>query len=230
MAILECKGLCKSYGAEPALDRVDLSVEPGHIVGLLGPNGRGKSTLTKLANGLLTPDAGEILIDGMAPSKETKKIVSYLPERTYFADWMTALQLLAFFGDFYDDFDRDAAVQMMQRLGIQPKQQIKQMSKGTREKVQLILVMSRKAKLYLLDEPENSLSEVYQEKLASFLYDSARFFRCQLVIATHSPVLLAMPDAKIYDLDARPVAERRWVDLPNVRALHDFFRAHEAEF
>ena len=143
----------RSHGAGPALDRVDLSVEPGHIVGLLGPNGSGKSTLIKLANGLLTPDAGEILIDGKAPCRETKKIVSYLPERTYFADWMTALQLLAFFGDFYDDFDRDAAVQMMQRLGIQPKQQIKQMSKGTREKVQLILVMSRKAKLYLLDEP-----------------------------------------------------------------------------
>lgn len=84
MAILECKGLCKSYGAEPALDRVDLTVEPGHIVGLLGPNGSGKSTLIKLANGLLTPDAGEILIDGMAPSKETKKIVSYLPERHLF--------------------------------------------------------------------------------------------------------------------------------------------------
>ena len=145
MAILACKGLCKSYGAEPALDRVDLSVEPGHIVGLLGPNGSGKSTLIKLANGLLTPDAGEILIDGKSPCRETKKIVSYLPERTYFADWMTALQLLAFFGDFYDDFDRGAAVQMMQRLGIQPKQQIKQMSKGTREKVQLILVTSRSA-------------------------------------------------------------------------------------
>ena len=93
MAILECRGLCKSYGAEPALDRVDLAIEPGRIVGLLGPNGSGKSTLIKLANGLLTPDAGEILIDGMAPSKDTKKIVSYLPERTYFADWMTALQL-----------------------------------------------------------------------------------------------------------------------------------------
>ena len=97
MAILECRGLCKSYGAEPALDRVDLAVEPGRIVGLLGPNGSGKSTLIKLANGLLTPDAGEILIDGMAPSKGTKKIVSYLPERTYFADWMTALQLLDVF-------------------------------------------------------------------------------------------------------------------------------------
>ena len=106
MAILECRGLCKSYGAEPALDRVDLAIEPGRIVGLLGPNGSGKSTLIKLANGLLTPDAGEILIDGMAPGKDTKKIVSYLPERTYFADWMTALQLLDFFGDFYDDFEK----------------------------------------------------------------------------------------------------------------------------
>lgn len=96
--------------------------------------------------------------------------------------------------------------------------------------LQYFMEAIRENALYLLDEPENSLSEVYQEKLASFLYDSARFFRCQLVIATHSPVLLAMPDAKIYDLDARPVAERRWVDLPNVRALHDFFRAHEAEF
>ena len=124
MAILECRGLCKSYGAEPALDRVDLAVEPGRIVGLLGPNGSGKSTLIKLANGLLTPDA--------APGKDTKKIVSYLPERTYFADWMTALQLLDFFVDFYDDFDRAAAVQMMQRLGIQPKQQIKRPAEARR--------------------------------------------------------------------------------------------------
>ena len=230
MAILECKGLCKSYGAEPALDRVDLSVEPGHIVGLLGPNGSGKSTLIKLANGLLTPDAGEILIDGMAPGKETKKIVSYLPERTYFADWMTALQLLAFFGDFYDDFDRDAAVQMMQRLGIQPKQQIKQMSKGTREKVQLILVMSRKAKLYLLDEPENSLSAKLQEELAKFIEDSARFYGCQFIISTHSPFLLALKGARIYDLDAVPARVRRWTELENVRVYRDFFEKHRDAF
>ena len=184
MALLECKGLCKSYGAEPALDRVDLSVEPGHIVGLLGPNGSGKSTLIKLANGLLTPDAGEILIDGMAPSKETKKIVSYLPERTYFADWMTALQLLAFFGDFYDDFDRDAAVQMMQRLGIQPKQQIKQMSTGTREKVQLILVMSRKAKLYLLDEPIGGVDPATRDFILNTIISNYNP-EAAVVISTH---------------------------------------------
>lgn len=184
MAILECRGLCKSYGAEPALDRVDLAVEPGHIVGLLGPNGSGKSTLIKLANGLLTPDAGEILIDGMAPGKDTKKIVSYLPERTYFADWMTALQLLDFFGDFYDDFDRAAAVQMMQRLGIQPKQQIKQMSKGTREKVQLILVMSRKAKLYLLDEPIGGVDPATRDYILSTIISNYNP-EAAVVISTH---------------------------------------------
>lgn len=184
MAILECRGLCKSYGAEPALDRVDLAIEPGRIVGLLGPNGSGKSTLIKLANGLLTPDAGEILIDGMAPGKDTKKIVSYLPERTYFADWMTALQLLDFFGDFYDDFDRAAAVQMMQRLGIQPKQQIKQMSKGTREKVQLILVMSRKAKLYLLDEPIGGVDPATRDYILSTIISNYNP-ESAVVISTH---------------------------------------------
>ena len=177
MAILECRGLCKSYGAEPALDRVDLAVEPGRIVGLLGPNGSGKSTLIKLANGLLTPDAGEILIDGMAPGKDTKKIVSYLPERTYFADWMTALQLLDFFGDFYDDFDRAAAVQMMQRLGIQPKQQIKQMSKGT-------LVMSRKAKLYLLDEPIGGVDPATRDYILSTIISNYNP-EAAVVISTH---------------------------------------------
>ena len=153
MAILECKGLCKSYGAEPALDRVDLSVEPGHIVGLLGPNGSGKSTLIKLANGLLTPDAGEILIDGKSPCRETKKIVSYLPERTYFADWMTVKDIFDLFSDFYADFDRQKALRMCDSLGIGEGDRIKSMSKGTQEKLQLILAMSREAKLYLLDEP-----------------------------------------------------------------------------
>ena len=151
--LLRLQDVSKRFGKKTALDHISLEIAPGRMVGLLGSNGSGKSTLIKLINGLLVPSSGQIFICGQAPGPETKAIVSYLPERTYFADWMTALQLLAFFGDFYDDFDRDAAVQMMQRLGIQPKQQIKQMSKGTREKVQLILVMSRKAKLYLLDEP-----------------------------------------------------------------------------
>ena len=153
MAILECRALTKHYGGAPALDGVDLSIEPGGIVGLLGPNGSGKTTLLKLANGLLTPDGGEILIDGRAPSVETKRIVSYLPERTYFSDWMRVGQLLDLFSDFYADFDRAAAEDMLARMGLEPKQRIKEMSKGMREKMQLILVMSRRAKLYLLDEP-----------------------------------------------------------------------------
>ena len=153
MAILECRGLVKRYSAQPALDNIDLAVEPGGIVGLLGPNGSGKTTLLKLANGLLQPDRGEILIDGKKPSVETKKIVSYLPERTYFSDWMRVGQLLELFTDFYADFDRQRAEEMLQHMNIHPAMRIKEMSKGMREKTQLILVMSRRARLYLLDEP-----------------------------------------------------------------------------
>ena len=164
-------------------EKVKLEFNPG-VTAVVGPNGSGKSTLIKLANGLLTPDAGEILIDGMAPGKDTKKIVSYLPERTYFADWMTALQLLDFFVDFYDDFDRAAAVQMMQRLGIQPKQQIKQMSKGTREKVQLIMVMSRSAKLYLLDEPIGGVDPATRDYIIHTILSNYNE-NASLVISTH---------------------------------------------
>ena len=151
--ILECRDLCKSYGRTQALEHVNLTVESGKIVGLLGPNGSGKTTLIKMANGLITWDSGELLIDGKAPGKETKSIVSYLPERTYLADWMNVRQLLDFFCDFYPDFQRARAEEMLNHLDIRQDMRIRQMSKGTREKVQLILVMSRKAKLYLLDEP-----------------------------------------------------------------------------
>lgn len=153
MGILTCENLSKRYGAVQALDTINLDLQPGRIIGLLGPNGSGKSTLIKLANGLLTPTSGRILIDGKVPGIETKKVVSYLPERTYLANWMSVRQLLDFFQDFYEDFDRQRALIMLQHLKIDEKQRIKQMSKGTREKVQLILVMSRRAKLYLLDEP-----------------------------------------------------------------------------
>ncbi len=153
MGILTCENLSKRYGAVQALDSINLDLQPGRIIGLLGPNGSGKSTLIKLANGLLTPTSGRILIDGKAPGIESKKIVSYLPERTYLANWMSVSQLLDYFQDFYEDFDRERALTMLSHLKIDEKQRIKQMSKGTREKVQLILVMSRRAKLYLLDEP-----------------------------------------------------------------------------
>ena len=153
MAILECRGLAKSFGGIRALDNVELALQPGRIVGLLGPNGSGKTTLIKLANGLLTPTSGQILIDGQAPGVESKKIVSYLPERSCLGDWMKVSDLLAFFSDFYADFRRDTAQEMLSRLSIDPRQTFGHLSKGPREKVQLIMVMSRQAKLYLLDEP-----------------------------------------------------------------------------
>ena len=153
MPILECADLSKRFGSVQALDNVNFTIEPGRVVGLLGPNGSGKTTLLKLANGLLTPTGGEILIDGDAPGKVTRSVVSYLPDKPYLADWMKVRQLLDFFEDFYDDFDRDRAREMLLRLNIGEDMRIKEMSKGTREKTQLILVMSRKAKLYLLDEP-----------------------------------------------------------------------------
>ncbi len=153
MATWECKSLCKRYGKVQALDNVSFSIEPGRVVGLLGPNGSGKTTLIKLANGLLTPTGGELLINGQKPGKATRALVSYLPDRPCLPEWMSAEKLLNMFSDFYADFQQDKAREMLEKLGIDPKQKIKQMSKGTREKVQLILVMSRKAELYLLDEP-----------------------------------------------------------------------------
>ena len=153
MAILECKALSKRFGSVQALDAVSLKIEPGRVIGLLGPNGSGKTTLLKLANGLLTPTDGEILINGFEPGNESRSLVSYLPDRPYLAEWMKVRELLDFFEDFYDDFDRDRATEMLLKLNIDENMRIKEMSKGTREKTQLILVMSRKAQLYLLDEP-----------------------------------------------------------------------------
>ncbi len=151
--ILECRSLVKAFPGYMALNNVNLSVGRGRIVGLLGPNGSGKSTLIKLANGLITPTSGEIVINGMRPGVESKRIVSYLPERTYLNDWMTVRNIIDFFGDFYENFSKDKAYDMLQRLNINSGSRLKTMSKGTKEKVQLILVMSREAQLYMLDEP-----------------------------------------------------------------------------
>ena len=152
-ALIRLTGLTKSFGAKRALSGIDLEVGRGKIVGLLGPNGSGKTTLIKILNGLLRPTSGVALIDGHAPGVETKSHVSYLPDRMYFADWMKAADLMDLFSDFYADFDRQKAAEMFSALGIRPMERIKTMSKGTKEKVQLVLVMSRQAELYLLDEP-----------------------------------------------------------------------------
>lgn len=151
--ILICRDLVKSYGGPRALDGIDLALECGRIVGLLGPNGSGKTTLIKLANGLLTPTKGEILIDGKQPGTETKALVSYLPDADYLPDYMTLRDLTALFRDFYADFDTAKAESMFSALQLSPRDRLKTLSKGNREKTQLVLTMSRDARLYLLDEP-----------------------------------------------------------------------------
>ncbi len=153
-ALVECMNLTKCYtNGVPAVAGLNLVIERGHIVGLLGPNGSGKTTLIKMMNGLLKPTEGVVLINGCEPGVETKKRVSYLPERTYLEVQKTVGDLLAFFSDFYEDFKMDRAMNMLQALQIDPKARLKTLSKGTKEKIQLILVMSRDADLFILDEP-----------------------------------------------------------------------------
>lgn len=152
-AILECNSLTKKFSNVVALSNVDLTLERGRIVGLLGPNGSGKTTLIKILNGLLVPNSGTLLIDGKKPGPDTKKIVSYLPDKSYLPDWMRVSDTIEFYKDFYEDFDAYKAMDMLKRLQLDPNRKLKALSKGTKEKVQLILVMSRQADLYCLDEP-----------------------------------------------------------------------------
>ena len=182
--IVEFKDVHKSYSKKEVLKGVSLNIPKGKIVGLLGPNGSGKTTMIKLMNGLLQADEGSIEIKGMKPSKETKKIVSYLPERTYLNDWMKVKDILEFFHDFYEDFDVQKANEMIKSLKIDKNEKLKTMSKGTKEKVQLILVMSRKADLYILDEPIGGVdpaarSYILKTILTNYNEDST------LLIATH---------------------------------------------
>ena len=151
--IMECKALTKVYTNQIALSNVNLQIGKGRIVGLLGPNGSGKTTLIKLTNGLLTPPHGEILIDGEPIGVNSKKKVAYLPDHNFLPQWMTTQQMLGFFADFYEDFNMQKAEEMLKSLEIDKKRKIKTLSKGTQEKVALIMTMSREAQLYMLDEP-----------------------------------------------------------------------------
>ena len=153
MARIEIENLTKEFGTLTALDNVVLELEKGQIVGLLGPNGSGKTTLIKIMNGLLTPTAGAVSINGIKPGIETKKIVAYLPDRNSLPEYMTTRQLIELYQDFCDDFNSLKAETMISELGIDMTQQMKRMSKGTKEKLQLCLVMAREAEVYLLDEP-----------------------------------------------------------------------------
>lgn len=182
--ILECNQLTKKFGSKAALDSVNLKIERGQIVGLLGPNGSGKSTLIKLANELLTPTSGNILIDGKKPGLKTKKIISYLPEKTYLNDWMRVHQIIELFADFYEDFKPAKAYDMLKSLNINPDDRLKTMSKGTKEKVQLILVMSREAQLYLLDEPIGGVDPAARDYILKTILSNYNE-NATLIISTH---------------------------------------------
>ena len=182
--ILECRNLTKTYGAKKALDHINLKLDSGKIIGLLGPNGSGKTTILKLINRLLTVSDGQLLIDGMEPGVKTKAIVAYLPERTYLNPNMKIYEILNYFSDFYEDFDRGRAEKMLQKLNLSTQARIKTLSKGSREKVQLVLVMSRRAKLYCLDEPIAGVDPAAREYILNTIlnnYDE----NATILISTH---------------------------------------------
>ena len=182
--ILHLEDVVKCFGGITASNHIDIQVPKNSIYGIIGPNGAGKTTLIKLASGLLVPTGGEILVGGMAPGVETKKIVSYLPERTYLNTWMRVSDLLNFFEDFYKDFDKVKAYEMLQRLNINPADRLKNMSKGTKEKVQLILVMSRQAQLYLLDEPIGGVDPAARDYILDTIISNYTE-NATVVISTH---------------------------------------------
>ena len=153
MELVECKNLCKEFDNKQVLNNVNLAIPKGKIIGLLGKNGMGKTTLLKLINDLLTPTSGEVLIKGEKPGINSKKIISYLPERTYLDKGMKISQVLTFFEEFYDNFNKEKAIKLLNDLDLDVDSKISKMSKGMQEKLQLILVMSREAELYILDEP-----------------------------------------------------------------------------
>ncbi|MBE0601776.1 MAG: ABC transporter ATP-binding protein [Firmicutes bacterium] len=184
MSIVRATNLTKRFGSTLALQAVNLDLQPGRVIGLLGPNGSGKTTFLKLCNGLIPPTEGTVTVDGHAPGLETKAVISYLPDASYFNDWMKVSDMLSFFNDFYADFDAAKAREMLKALDILPNANIKALSKGTKEKVQLILVMARKAKLYLLDEPIGGVDPAARDYILRTIIQNYHP-EASVVISTH---------------------------------------------
>lgn len=182
--ILECHNIIKRYGSKVAIDNLSVTVGSGKITGLLGPNGSGKTTLIKLIAGVLNLDEGGIFAGGNQIGIESKKIVSYLPERPYFTPGMKVSETIKFFNDFYNDFSSDAAEGMLKSLDINPDARIRTLSKGNREKVQLVLVMSRKAKLYLLDEPMGGVDPAARDFILKTILKNYNE-KAGVIISTH---------------------------------------------
>ena len=225
--ILTCEALTKRYEKDKtALDGVDLHVSFGRIVGLLGPNGSGKTSLIKLANGLLQPTGGSIKIAGMAPGPDTKALVSYLPDADWLPDWMRVEQLVEMFGDFYADFDPAKASEMLAKLNLSPKAKLKTLSKGNQEKVQLILAMSRNARLYLLDEPIGGVDPAARDYILNTIISNYSK-DATVVISTHliediEPVL----DEAVFLKDGKIFAHRAVDDIRETegKSVDAYFR------
>ncbi|MFS1664305.1 ABC transporter ATP-binding protein [Streptococcus sp. zg-JUN1979] len=182
--IVQIHRLTKTYGHHLALDDVTLNIPSGKIIGLLGPNGSGKTTLIKLMNGLLKPTKGELVIDGYKPSVETKKIVSYLPDTSYLHEDMKIKDALTLFEDFYEDFERSRAEKLCQELSLDVNERLKNLSKGNKEKIQLILVMSRKARLYVLDEPIGGVDPAARDYILKTIISNYSE-EASVIISTH---------------------------------------------
>ena len=225
--VLTCEKLTKVYGKEKtALDGIDLELDFGRIVGLLGPNGSGKTTLLKLANGLLQPTEGRIRIAGMAPGPETKELVSYLPDADWLPDWMQVEQLVGMFTDFYADFDPAKAFEMLDTLHIARTAKLRTLSKGNKEKVQLILAMSRAARLYLLDEPIGGVDPAARDYILNTIISNYSK-DATVVISTHliediEPVL----DEAVFLKDGRIFAHRAVDDIRETegKSVDAYFR------
>lgn len=183
-SLLRLEHVQKNYGKTEALSGVNLDIQPGRIVGLLGPNGSGKTTIIKLINGLLQPTSGQVLINGEKPSPKTKKVVSYLPDTTYLGDNMKIKEVFAMFKDFYSDFDEEKANHLLEDLNLDEKSRLKNLSKGNKEKVQLILVMSRKADLYVLDEPIGGVDPAARDYILKTIIQN-RSENSSVLISTH---------------------------------------------
>ena len=183
-SLLRLEHVQKNYGKTEALSGVNLDIQPGRIVGLLGPNGSGKTTIIKLINGLLQPTSGQVLINGEKPSPKTKKVVSYLPDTTYLGDNMKIKEVFAMFKDFYSDFDEEKANHLLEDLKLDEKSRLKNLSKGNKEKVQLILVMSRKADLYVLDEPIGGVDLAARDYILKTIIQN-RSENSSVLISTH---------------------------------------------
>ena len=228
--MLDCVNVVKRYGGKFAVNGMSVAIEDAHIYGLLGPNGSGKSTWMKMAAGLIVPDEGQMTLDGVKIGAETKRHIAYMPTEGYFYSYMKIKDVGRYYQDFFDDFDEQQFEKLIADMDLEMNMKVRNLSSGMMAKLKIAVTLSRKAELYLLDEPENSLSPERQQELVRFIEDSARFFGCQFVIATHSPFLLAVRNARIYDMDEEPVDVKRWTQLPNVRAYYDFFKKHKEEF